>query len=284
MLMNVWNDVVVENGASNTERLANFFLACRSGANPPLWNMVKTVFNEIEKTTGSIQLAPLKTACVEAEKHSNNPYHNEHHNREVTLVTSLLLLKHITDGNEDGFTARDARNLIMAAAVHDLGHDGGGNIVNGVHNPLRLELQALNLAANLWKDQDVTKEDLRFIQACIEPTDISSSEKIVSPRSSLVETFNGASSKASVYNNKMWRTAAAMLSDADLAISAALSPDLFAVNSMMVEEETKGAVPATKASAKYFLDRVVSPFPLSSEGRVLLKTGYNKVRASVFGV
>lgn len=283
MLVDVWKKTVEAEIIDNTDNLANFFLACRSGTAPSLWSMVEIVFNEIEKVTGDCNLAPLKTSCFAADKHSCNPYHNEHHSREVTLLTSLMLLKHLRDGNESGFGARDARNLIMAAVVHDLGHDGGSNTIDGIHHPLRLERRSFNLAANLWRGQDVTKEDLHFIHACIVPTDISKSSKGVSPRDFLIKIFNGSSVKAGVYGNKLWRNAAAMLSDADLAISGALSPEMFAVNSMILEEETKGAVPATNASAKYFLNTVLSSFPLSSEGGSLLKNGYNRVRASVFG-
>ncbi len=284
MLIDTWNDIV-KNEANNTERLVSLFLASRSKAKPSLWGMVKTVFNEIENNVSdTVSLVPLESACTAAEKHSYNAYHNEHHNREVTLLTSLMLIKHLRDGNEAEFTARDARNLLMAAAIHDLNHDGGSNMVDGVHRPLRLEKQSLKSAASLWKGQDVNEEDLLFIYNCVVPTDISSSAEKVSPRSSLEDAFNNASTKQNIYSkNLKLRTAAAMLSDADLGVSGGLTPKMFDINSMILEEETNGAVPATKGSAQYFFNNVLTSFPLSFEGGVLLKIGHNKIKNSVLG-
>ncbi len=280
MLVNTWDDIVKNKEGNNSELLTSFFLACRSGASPSLWSMVKTVFNEIEKNIpDTVSLAPLATACMAAEKHSDNAYHNEHHNREVTLLTSLMLINHLRDGNKAGFTARDARNLLMAAAVHDLKHDGGSNVVDGVHQPLRLEKQSLRIASALWKGQDVNKEDFNFICSCVAPTDISSAADKESPRLNLVKAFN----KVSGAKNMKLHIAAAMLSDADLGPSGGLTPEMFAVNSMLLEEETKGAVPATKGSAQYFFNNVLTSFPLSPEGGNLLESGYNNIKDSVLG-
>jgi len=284
MLKTVWEDLVKANERNNEEYLARFFLACRSGERPSLWSMVEASLNEASVLLGeSVDSKPLEKACNAAEKHSANPYHNEHHNREVTLVTSLLLINHIRKGNKAGFKIRDARNLLMAASIHDLGHDGGSNTVNGTYYPLRLEMNSFRLGEILWQGLDVNKEDLNFIRACIIPTDVSKPKDGVSPHSVLVEKFNKESSKPNIYDNPLVKEAAAMLSDADLALSAALSPEFFAINSIMLEEETKGAVPANKNSAKYFLENVAGNFPLSTEGRFMLKNGYNKVKTAALG-
>lgn len=276
MLIDIWKNIV-EKQNNDTEELANLFIAARTMPNPPLWDMVKPVLDKITDKLGEVDLTPLKISCKAADKVSKNAYHNEHHNREVTLLTSLLVLKHLNEGNKAGFKARDARNLIMAASIHDLGHDGGSNTVGGVYFPMRLEKQSVKLAVKLWQGMDVTNKDLDFIKTCVATTDVSCPKDGVSPRSKLVKSFNKVSAKPNLA-----REAAAMLSDADLAISGALSYDLFEANSMLVEEETAGAVPFNKGSAKFFLGNIMDSFPLSGSGRNYLGNSYNNIKKWVF--
>jgi len=275
MLMDQWRQLVKKPEA---EALAEFFLACRNEPRPPaLGELVLVAFAEIDPDL-TLDLTPLMTACAAAEAPTQNAYHSHHHNREVALTTALLTLHHMRDGNDAGFTPRAARNLVMAAAVHDLGHNGIGNTVDGVHKPLYLERQSLKLAAKLWQGQDVTKEDMRFITGCITPTDVSKKAGGKSPRDHFRDAFNNVAGAPCIYKNKMWREAAAMLSDADLAISGALSPEMFAENARVLSDETGGKVPASPGSAKFFFEQVAPGFPLSSAANDVLGESYKRVK------
>lgn len=87
-------------------------------------------------------------AGVLGEVKNTLAYHNNMHYRIVLLQIICLIVRHnnIYADTSNAFDADQIAMLMIAACVHDLGHDGQGNIVNDNHISGRLEKRAFQLA------------------------------------------------------------------------------------------------------------------------------------------
>lgn len=87
-------------------------------------------------------------ASVLGEIPNDLEYHNNMHYRKVLFQTIRLIAVHndIYAGTARVFSDRQIGLLLIAACIHDLGHDGTGNVVKGVFQQGRLERQAFELA------------------------------------------------------------------------------------------------------------------------------------------
>jgi hypothetical protein len=87
-------------------------------------------------------------ASVLGEVENNLPYHNNLHYKKVLFQTARLIAMHnnIYEGTDQTFNCKKIGMLMIAACIHDLGHDGRGNTIKGVFEPGRLERRAFKLA------------------------------------------------------------------------------------------------------------------------------------------
>lgn len=74
-------------------------------------------------------------------------YHGNEHYRKVLFHTIRLIATHnqIVEGEGDRLTKRDISLLLIAACAHDLGHEGGDNLRDGVYTPGFMEQRAVDL-------------------------------------------------------------------------------------------------------------------------------------------
>jgi hypothetical protein len=115
-------------------------------------------------------------AGVLGEVENNISYHNNMHYRKVLFNTLRLVAahNHIYRDTPRAFTDRHIALLIVAACIHDLGHDGRGNTIKGVFHQGRLEKRACDLAKPYLQSVGLTDErdlaDLRVLLLCTEVT------------------------------------------------------------------------------------------------------------------
>jgi hypothetical protein len=104
---------------------------------------------------------------------NNNEYHNRLHFAKVVINVRAIAAIHnnwVDRGiikNQPRLTDKDIAKLIFAATMHDLGHDGTGNIVKGVAIPFRLEQVAIDMAKQ-WANtsrSDLIEEAAELVRA-----------------------------------------------------------------------------------------------------------------------
>jgi hypothetical protein len=92
-------------------------------------------------------------ASVLGEIPNDLDYHNNMHYRKVLLQTLRMIEVHnnIYEGTARFFDKTQIALLLIAACVHDLGHDGLGNTVKGVFQSGRLERKSYDIAVPYLK-------------------------------------------------------------------------------------------------------------------------------------
>lgn len=94
------------------------------------------------------QVRAVLAASVLGEVESNLSYHSNMHFRKVLLQTIRMIAVHnnIYEGTARAFDGWQIGLLMLAACIHDLGHDGFGNTIKGEFQQGRLEQQSFELA------------------------------------------------------------------------------------------------------------------------------------------
>lgn len=104
------------------------------------------------------------------------PYHNNLHYKKVLLQLLQLIAVHngIYDGTKRALTVEQIALLMVAACVHDLGHDGRGNTIKGVFQAGRLERRSFDIAAYYFKAAGCGDEAaMAIVRAMLLTTDVS---------------------------------------------------------------------------------------------------------------
>jgi len=131
------------------------------------------------------------TACVLGSIKHPNPYHNNHHFREVVCVLVKLMVMH-NAVNRNPLMMLDHNDILLlvtAAAIHDFAHDGKGNIIDGVHVPSRLEKRAFNRAEPFFDAVGINQNHKDMIKQMIIATDVSRGDMGRSPAGYVRDVF-----------------------------------------------------------------------------------------------
>ncbi len=117
----------------------------------------------------------LLAAGLLGEIENNLLYHNTLHYKKVFLQLMRLIDTHngIYQGTGQELNARQAGLMLLAACIHDLGHDGKGNTIKGVFEQGRLERRAFNLAQPYLEACGIGKGDLDALLLMLLCTDVS---------------------------------------------------------------------------------------------------------------
>ncbi|GAB5389934.1 MAG: hypothetical protein Alpg2KO_29020 [Alphaproteobacteria bacterium] len=131
----------------------------------------------------------IMAAALLAEDMPNNAYHNATHIREV--LSNVVMLSGVNDRktrNNARFSAplsaKEQARLILAAIAHDLGHDGGSNMVpNGKGGtrrvPYRLEAKSVRMLKPVMKQAGMSRADMAEVEVMILATDPGGPHKAV---------------------------------------------------------------------------------------------------------
>jgi len=274
--------VLFASPAAGGDALAALFDIWRK--DPPSTAAVITVAAEtlgIDPATPALKAALM--AGIAADVDPGNAYHNTSHFREVVSSMARLL----TVNNEMAVSGakgtelldgKDMAKCLLAAAAHDLLHDGTNNTAAGVHTRYRLEDKAFGAADLLMQLSGMKSRDIEDVRVIIRVTDISRDSAGFSPHALLkqayAETFEGLDAEKPLRTKELSRLGkddtlllmAALMSDADLTPSAATAYDFSRRQTTLMNKENP-AIADTDASLAGFLKHMMGGSFTSAAGK-----------------
>lgn len=129
-------------------------------------------------------LPAIMTASVLGEVVQDHPYHNNMHFRKVLIQVIRTVAVHnaIFAGTQRALNERQIAMLMIAACIHDLGHDGKGNTMKGVLIPFRLEQASFDQAKPyLLAAGYADEKELNQLEVLLRATDVSPLDDPASP-------------------------------------------------------------------------------------------------------
>lgn len=208
------------------------------------WQIMKTCFSHIGISEDSFFLKISRDISNHIDKHTEvlyegkkivfsgckNYYHNYRHMQEVVL-NAMFLLSINEAYKEIDFSVEDKAFLLFSALIHDIGHDGTGNVEKGEYIPYRLEKISVDIVTPIIKRHMglEAEEFIKKVRAIVYATDIQTASDFLkdillyqrgilkSPPvfTEVTEVFSP------LLSNKNLAEIAAMLCDADIAFSIA---------------------------------------------------------------
>lgn len=272
----------VENSdGANGAKLADLYSTWRDDGPPsvPAILMHAADVMGIDKEEPSFKAAVMTGIAAEIEL--ENSYHDNHHFREVVTAALRYCVTNnemAADGQTELMSGKDIAKTLLAAAGHDLNHDGTGNHENGEHIPYRLEQKSLDAMAPYMAAAGMAQQDIQDVKTAIRVTDVSQPRDGVSPHTHLKTIAKAAETGAKVdiseipaelqalTSNKILLQTASILSDADLTPSAGTTYDF----NQRMTENLHGEVPAISVgpgTTQFFCQQIVGGAFTSAAGQ-----------------
>lgn len=231
-------------------------------------------------------------ASFAADVPLNNAYHDNSHFREVTAMMAVYCMVNqqvAAQGapNVVALSSADMAKCVLAAMGHDLLHNGGGNTVDGVHQQYRLEDRAIAAIDPFMKLAGMSDDDRAEVATMIRVTDVSAPKGGISPHKVLRKLMAGEPVDVppelqAIASDARLRNMAALMSDADLAPSAATNYITSRRQLHRVSAENP-ALPPTDQSLSGFLSFVVEKEFTSPAARQLSQGSLDDIVSKMNG-
>lgn len=224
------------------------------------------------------QLKAAVMAGLAAEVDNDNPYHSNHHFREVTASIARLCNTNneLAASGKPGTVMLDADDLakcLLAAAGHDLMHDGKTNSLTGPdsHQQYRLENKAIGAIEPFMQLAGMNTRDQEDVRVMIRITDISAPQGGKSPHSLLKTAAQGNAAALPAELADMARSPAllamcTLMSDADLGPSTGTDFNYSRKMTTLLSKENPALADSNKTLAG-FLQFVVGGELTSDAGK-----------------
>lgn len=146
----------------------------KAGEGPNLLSMAVVVMERFGIDLGSPEAQSLALCAVLAEYPNNLQYHGNEHYRKVFLHMVRLLSKHnqLFESTNRVLSKMSLAQSLIAACIHDLGHEGGDNMRNGVYTPGFMEQKAFDVARPYLETCGMSADDIGEIETIVFCTDI----------------------------------------------------------------------------------------------------------------
>lgn len=168
------------------------------------------------------------------------PYHSNMHFRKVLIQTIRTIKAHnsIYEGTARALGDTECALLIIAACIHDIGHDGKGNTIEGVFEQWRLERQSFEYAEPYLRAAGLSDDaHLDAIKTMLLCTDVNPLADPRNPSNQMkaayqyhflgekyrVHTLNLAPELEPLQNDSVLTMMSMILHEADIATSAGLT-------------------------------------------------------------
>jgi len=236
----------------------------------------------------------LMMACVLGEIPNDLPYHNNMHVRKVMwqLLRLISAHNHIMQDTAYELQPRQIALLMMAAAVHDYGHDGRGNIIKGVLEPSRLERLSLDGALPLLKAAGLDEPAyLNALNVMVLGTDVSPPEDPANPMKQMKAAYrhhfhgeypdsplNLDEELKPLERDKMMALMSLLLHEADIATSAGLNYEITQYETFLLHEELGRPAPRP-SDIIAFLNQICQRRFLSHAGQELYAANMARILA-----
>lgn len=247
--------------------IADQFLLWRKDVPPTLPTFLAIACDYFGVEEGHPLVRPALAASILGEIPHLNPYHNNHHFREVMVMVMRLCATHnqMCETDDMRLYSSDVLLLLIAAAVHDFGHDGQGNMDGATHYPSRQETASAEKAGLFLEAAGLLPADMQTIRAMIIATDVSRNKDDQSPASITRDIYRahregGEMPVTDDFYNPFIHDAklslmAMILCEADIAPSTGLSYDFASFTTVMVAEESDVLEPSANTLFG-FMDRI----------------------------
>ena len=236
-------------------------------------------------------------AAVLADVPNDLDYHNNLHFRKVVLHIIRMISAHndIWSSGQNHLNKNSVSLLIAAAAIHDLGHEGDGNIIDRKYHMAQVERRSYGLAYPYLKAAGFSEETLGDMNIMLTTTDVSPFGDPISPASQMRRAYEfhyGSDDGVSEDNENSTLMLSddlkilgdrgilclmcLMLHEADIMNSAAVDYDITCGESVSVSREL-GLTQALPEGTLLFLERICSGQMLSDSARYLGSANLAKI-------
>lgn len=193
-------------------------------------------------------------AALLGEMDTGLAYHNVKHNRKVLCNMIALIMAHRSMDDVIGLSDAEIMLLLIAVSIHDVAHDGKGNVLQGSLIAGRLERQSWEVSYPYLQEAGLHSADwLQMLEAMVLCTDtfpIGEPESPVNQLKALYDSLvNEASNvgkrgaEVSYLLGKPKATLMAMLvHEADIASSAGVDYEISCQEAAMVAKESQAGV------------------------------------------
>ncbi len=254
---------------------------------------------------GKIEDNPLARAMlvagILAEVPHDLPYHNNLHFQKVLLHVMRMVAVHnnLYKDTAHCLDKNDIAKLIIAACIHDIGHDGKSNIVDHKYHLAMIEQRSFSYAYPFLESVGLDGAFLSDIKIMLMTTDISPIGDPISPVKQLrrayeyhfgmgeeeAENEEGDESELSeelsvLLENSHLCLLSVMLQEADIMNSAGVSYDITCYESIAVSKEI-GRSRALPEDTLLFLNTICNGRMLSDAARFLADDNLEKIIGQV---
>lgn len=222
------------------------------------------------------------------------PYHNDMHFRKVLaqVIRMIAVNNGIYQGTDRALSCKQICKLLSVACIHDLGHDGLGNVVKGVHIEGRAERYSFDLAKPFLVATGSDDATLNDLYVMLLTTDVSPLDDPANPMMQMKAAyryhFMGENARAHTLNlshdisrlekDSALTTMCLILHEADIATSAGLTYEVTKYETALLMEEFKGDK-AYPSQVVDFLEQVCQRRFLSDAGQKLYAANMARIYA-----
>ncbi len=248
-----------------------------------------------------IDLAPdmlqaLLSASLIGSIDNGLSYHNAAHFSKVLLQVLRLTSAHnrLFEKSNNMLSHDEIALLMIAACIHDIGHDGKGNTLQGKHTTGRLEQQSVDIFLPYMNacGFDEESDECVLLRALVLSTDVSppGSETCPAMQAKAAYHYHFIQESASplrlnlddslvlLEKDRKAALMAVLLHEADLATSAGVSYDVTAFESICIHDEA-GLAPARPHNIVNFIQKICQRKFLSDAGQKLFAANLARIYA-----
>lgn len=216
--------------SKNGQIISDYFIHWRTHGGPsiPVMMLVTAEKMALDIHEPCFRAAVVVGVCAEIV--NDRPYHNNAHFREVVafMIRNCVTNNELVEYSERGAEHLDGPDIakcLLAAAGHDLRHDGKGNTGTGGHTQYRLEEYSLDLMRPYLVKLGLAEHDIDDIRIMLLITDVTADKGRISPirymRTAYFSHFHGMELDAEVLPEEL----AALAGDPRLAVMCAMMSD-----------------------------------------------------------
>ncbi len=241
---------------------------------------------ELKDPADEPMVRAMLVAGVLAEFPNDLPYHNNLHFRKVLLHVVRMIAAHnniLFKGTSHLLEKSDIAKLVISACIHDIGHEGKGNIVDHKYHLAMIEKRSFSYAYPYLAAAGLDEEMLEDIKVMLITTDVSPIGDPISPVSQLRTAYEfhfGMDEDVSNINEDEEKLheeisvlmeeshlclLCVMLQEADIMNSAAVDYDITRYESLAISEEA-GLYRSLPEDILLFLETICNKKMLSAAG------------------
>ncbi|MGN7439114.1 MAG: hypothetical protein ACTHOO_10790 [Alcanivorax sp.] len=234
----------------------------------------------------------MLVASVLAEVNNDMPYHNNLHFRKVLLHLVRMLTIHNRLFKDKVLDQESVAKLVVAACIHDLGHNGGSNIVDRKYHMARLEKASYTLAYPFLAKTGVSEDFLNDILLMLIGTDTAPFGDPISPSSQIKVAYEyhfsikgqgGLSLSEELMRlerDQQLALLCVILHEADIMNSAGVDYDITKYETVCVSQEY-GDIGAYPEDTLLFLEKVCNGGFLTDAGSYLADDNLKTIKGRI---